>query len=179
MLSDALDLSISEAHVEVLVGASELREPDLLPEALVVPKGKPIASPERRKQLLNMSFETFLSRKQHETQRSERLHEVLDARQGAPIAVNGHGIDAAVLAGLQELAHPPGALADVATHGRAHQRPDAVVPCHALHFRPDGRRMPRVHGRLVVNVGLIEAQQGPEALATSATREVVVMDLDI
>ena len=103
------------------------------------------------------------------------LHQILQSPKAAPVAVDGNGINAATLAGLQELSHPPSAFANVSAHGWADQGLHSVVSCHAFHFWPDGCGVPWVHSCLVVDVRLIEAQQGSELPTPSVSWEVVVV----
>ena len=104
------------------------------------------------------------------------LNEVLHTIQAAPVAVDGDGIDPAAFASVQELLHPRCAFANVSAHGRAYKLLNAIVASHLLHFRPDSCCMPRVHVRLRVNVGLIEAKQCSKVLTTSTSGEAPVVD---
>mmetsp|Transcript_14092 Transcript_14092/g.33571 ORF Transcript_14092/g.33571 Transcript_14092/m.33571 type:complete len:220 (+) Transcript_14092:592-1251(+) len=104
------------------------------------------------------------------------LNEVLHTIKAAPVAMDGDGIDPAAFASVQELLHPRCAFANVSAHCWAYKLLNAIVASHLLHLWPDGCCMPRVHVRLRVNVGLIEAQQCSKMLTTCTSGEASVVD---
>mmetsp|Transcript_9402 Transcript_9402/g.17389 ORF Transcript_9402/g.17389 Transcript_9402/m.17389 type:complete len:200 (-) Transcript_9402:173-772(-) len=101
--------------------------------------------------------------------------EVPHAVKAAPIAMDGNGINSAVITGIEKLLHPRGALANVTTHGWAHQLLNPVVSSHLLYFTPHGSSVPRIQVRLGVDVGLVEAKQGPKLTSTCTAIEASVV----